>query len=108
VVQAGDTLSEIAAHYGVTIEAIRQYNGITDNRRIYPGDVLLIPLSGTPIVNPLPPRQVHHGVYLVRHGDTLFEIAAAFNANIYDIAEANGILNLNSIFVGQRLHIPGY
>ena len=108
VVQAGDTLSEIALHYHTTVETIRRYNGITDNRRIYPGDVLLIPFHGTPIVNPLPPRQTYHGVYTVRYGDTLFKIAAAFNVNVYDIAEANGILNLNSIFAGQHLHIPGY
>lgn len=45
-------------------------------------------------------------VYYVQPGDTLFRIALRFNVNIYDIAEANHLLNLNRIYVGQALFIP--
>ena len=42
-VQAGDTLSGIAAEFGVTVEALAAYNGIGDPGRIYVGQVLEIP-----------------------------------------------------------------
>lgn len=42
-VQAGDTLSEIAARFGVSVEALAQANGITNPALIRAGQVLIIP-----------------------------------------------------------------
>lgn len=42
-VQSGDTLAEIAARFGVTIEAIVEANGLGDPNRIQSGDALVIP-----------------------------------------------------------------
>ena len=42
-VQAGDTLAEIAARFGVTIEAIVETNGLGDPNRIQSGDILTLP-----------------------------------------------------------------
>ena len=42
-VKFGDTLSSIAAHFGVTVASIQKLNGITDPSLIHPGDVLQIP-----------------------------------------------------------------
>jgi LysM repeat protein len=47
VVQQGETLSAIAQHYGVSMQAILDANDITDPDSIRPGDQLVIPL-GTP------------------------------------------------------------
>lgn len=43
IVQAGDTLGEIAKNYNVTIEALVTANGIDDPDRIEVGQVLVIP-----------------------------------------------------------------
>ena len=43
VVQPGETLSEIAAQYGVSAEAIMQANGISDPNSILAGSQLIIP-----------------------------------------------------------------
>jgi len=43
VVQAGDTLNEIAAQFGTTAAAIAAANGINVNDTIDPGQVLIIP-----------------------------------------------------------------
>jgi len=54
-VQAGDTLSSIAARFGVTVNAIVQANGITNPNLIYVGQQLIIPNGTTPPPTPIPP-----------------------------------------------------
>ena len=43
VVQPGETLSEIAFRYGVTIDSIMFLNGIADSDTVFPGEKLIIP-----------------------------------------------------------------
>ena len=113
VVRAGDMLSSIAARYGVTVQSIALLNGITNNRAIFPGQTLLIPAAGSPgsgggvVYQPNVPRQTFSGRYIVRQGDTMLAIAQSFRVNAFDIARANRIYNLNQIFTGQSLIIPG-
>lgn len=45
VIQRGENLFRIALHYGTTVDAIAQANNITDVRRIYAGDTLIIPVG---------------------------------------------------------------
>lgn len=44
--------------------------------------------------------------YVVQPGDDLYQIALKFHTTVAAIASANGITNVNTIFVGQRLVIP--
>jgi murein DD-endopeptidase MepM/ murein hydrolase activator NlpD len=44
--------------------------------------------------------------YIVQPGDTLSLIARRYNTTVRAVAELNGILNPNLIYVGQRLLIP--
>ncbi len=44
--------------------------------------------------------------YIVQPGDTLSKIAQRFGVSVWGVAEANGITNLNKIYVGQKLRIP--
>ncbi len=97
IVQRGDTLYSIARRYGVDASTLALYNGITNPNRIYVGQRIVIP-TGRPVVGT---------VHIVRHGDTLYSIALRYRVNAYAIAQANGITNLNHIYVGQRLIIPG-
>lgn len=46
-------------------------------------------------------------VYIVQRGDTLFSIALRFKTTVAAIKAANNIVNVNLIYVGQRLIIPG-
>jgi hypothetical protein len=45
-------------------------------------------------------------IHIVQRGETLFRIAARYKISVQALAAANGIRNLNRIFVGQRLIIP--
>jgi len=111
VVQQGDVLDLIAQRFGVTIESLRAYNNLAVSDAIFAGDVLIIPPTGgvsAQTTTTVIPRTTVNGYYTVRAGDTMFAIAASFNVNVYTLAQANGILNLNSIYAGQFLYIPGY
>jgi len=52
------------------------------------------------------PASAQQTVYYVRPGDTLSQIAARFGTTTTAIARANGIININRIYTGQRLVIP--
>jgi LysM repeat protein len=108
VVRVGDTLSAIAARYGTTVAALQAANGLANANHIYVGQHLTIVRSQTTVSpQPRPAAPKANGrVYVVRPGDNLFAIAARYRRNIYDIARANGLLNLNHIYVGQALVIP--
>jgi LysM repeat protein len=96
IVRPGETLSGIAARYGMNMWTLARMNGIANPSRIYVGQRLVIPCTGAT-----------GRVHVVRPGETLTHIALRYGVNAWTIARANGIANLNFIYVGQRLTIPG-
>jgi len=56
-IQKGDTLSAIAAHHGVTVQALFAANGLGSSSIIYPGQKLVIPGAMVPaaVVTPAAP-----------------------------------------------------
>ncbi|RUA15846.1 MAG: hypothetical protein DSY55_05440 [Clostridia bacterium] len=44
IVQPGETLFDIAQHYGIAIEALAEANSIVDPTRVKPGDKIEIPI----------------------------------------------------------------
>ena len=47
-------------------------------------------------------------LYIVKKGDTLWQIAKRFGSTVDDIVRTNGIEDANQIDVGQKLFIPRY
>lgn len=93
MVEGGQTLSEIAAVHGVTIDDLAQANNIVDVDFVMAGTVLTIP--------------GHEGVYVVQAGDTLDAVAGQFGTSASALAQRNGIADPNFVVVGQRLSVPG-
>lgn len=114
VVQAGETLSEIARMYGTTVEAIVQANDLENANAIRQGQVLLIPSptasipTGEVSAEPVPTlsSSVGQRIHVVQPGETLSEIARVYSVTWQEIARANGLDNPNAIRVGQALVIP--
>ena len=106
VVQAGDNLFRIALNHGVSMDELAQLNGIADPTQIYAGQVLQIPGKlGETSVSPASPV-VAVSTYVVQPGDTLFLIAYRHGLLTTTVAVANGITDLNHVYVGQVLQIP--
>ena len=103
VVRRGDTLSGIAARFGVSLEALARANGLTVHSFVYVGQRLRIPSTSqtsTPSSSPAT------RVYVVQRGDTLSSIAIRFGVSLQALVQANGLTNPSLIYVGQRLVIP--
>lgn len=102
-VRRGETLSSIAAWYGVNTWALASINGIGNADYIRAGMKLCIPSGyGQPGGN-----HGNHGAgkYVVQSGDTLSKIAAWHGTSVHHLMWLNGLSNPNYIYVGQVLRI---
>jgi murein DD-endopeptidase MepM/ murein hydrolase activator NlpD len=71
VVQAGDTLGQIATHFGVTVEELMQINGLTNPDYLAVGQELLIPTESLPETFPTPFEAISVTPLPVAQGQTL-------------------------------------
>jgi LysM repeat protein len=133
VVQPGDTMFRIANRYNTTVAALAQLNGIVNPNIIRVGQRLVVPVPGgtqpaTPVPPPptltgptpilvtptsglppatlVPPTPAPATTYTVQPGDNLYRISLRFGVTMRALVQANGIVDANRIFVGQRLTIP--
>ncbi len=94
IVKKGDTLFDIAASKGVTINQIKEANNLKSDL-LQIGQVLMIPTSSSGEIN-----------YIVQKGDNLYSIANKYDVTIDDIKKLNN-LSSNTLQIGQVIKIPG-
>ena len=100
-VQRGNTLSQIAQTYGVSVAHIVEINDIQNPNLIFPGEKLRITESNNQSLNSI----LQNNYYTVQRGDTLSKIALEFGVTISYLVNLNGIQNPNLIYAGQILKI---
>ena len=96
IVQAGDTLSGIAARYGTTYQSLAAINNIADPNRIYPGQEIVIDGAA---------EEASTEYYTIQPGDTLSGIAAKFGTTWKWLAEVNSIGDPNLIYPGNTIRV---
>ena len=100
-VERGNTLSQIAREYDVTVNSIVEINDIQNPNLIFPGEKLRITDSTVETLNPV----LQNNFYTVRRGDTLTSIARKFGVTVNYLVNLNGIRNPNLIYAGQIIRI---
>ncbi len=114
-VRWGDTLSGIAARYGMGLYSLARYNGIQPGALLRVGERILLPQRATPILaaepaarstSPVLTAQAGPPSHLVRWGDTLSGIAERHGVGLDVLARYNGIPPDALLRVGERILLP--
>lgn len=92
-VEPNETLSSIAAHYGVTQTALINLNGMPTTH-IEVGDILQIPDATL------------SQQYVIKNGDSLTKVAQNFGVSVVKLSQANNLSPQAEIYAGNRLTIP--
>jgi len=103
-VEPGDSLWSIALEFGVTVEALMEANGLSEDTILDVGQELLIPLVIE--ATPEPTSSPQGTIYTVAPGDSLWSIALEFGVTVEALMEANGLSEDTILDIGQELIIP--
>jgi len=99
-VRPGDTMTRIAARYGISVRDLARLNKMSVNSKLRTGQKLVLSLpESSPSRSALKSRSTS---YRVRRGDTLSGIASRFGVSVDDLKGWNG-LRSDHVKVGQRL-----
>lgn len=121
-VNKGDSLYKIARQHGMSVDAIKKLNGLTnDNLKI--GQKLKVEtkvgaaptavahaaapaIKSTPTAATPAPAAAGNTVYTVNKGDTLTKIAKQFKTTPSAIMSANNMTDPRKLSIGAKLKIP--
>ncbi len=111
-IKKGETLSSIAAKYGVSRYAIQETNKLKSKSLLIAGRELTIPVpsnyaaSKNNATTKTREYTAKSSVYTVQRGDNLWAIANAFGTSIDQLRRENYMEASARIYVGQKLKIP--
>jgi LysM repeat protein len=100
-VQPGQTLSQIAAAHGTTVERLVSLNDLTDPDRIYVGQRLRL----RPATDRREIRRAQPIMHRVSYGETLTGVAARYGSSVEALARRNHLSDPSRIYVGQLLQV---
>jgi LysM repeat protein len=106
VVKPGETLSEIAERYGVSVQRLMQLNGLKDAKDLWAGSRIQVPGAGSAS----PGRtggSSGAGNYTVKPGETLSEIAERYGVSVQRLMQLNGLKDAKDLWAGSRIQVPG-
>ena len=96
-VRSGETLSDIADRYGISVGTLIRMNNIRNPDHVEVGSRLQVPG---------PTVTAGEGRHRVAPGDTLADIAARYRVSSRSLMALNGLSNPNHVEVGQTLKLP--
>ncbi|WP_312699095.1 LysM peptidoglycan-binding domain-containing protein [Sedimentibacter sp.] len=100
VVQPGDTLNSIAARFGTNLVGLLELNPTLRLRTLTEGMSLCVPRV------PQRPPCVNGAYYIIREGDSFYNIARTYEIPLNLLLEANPEANPYDLKVGQEICIP--
>lgn len=103
IVKRGDTLSGIAKANNLSMATLAERNGLSRNYHVKIGQRLIIPTAGNAAS---PAASGTETTYVVKRGDTLYDIAKANNLSVAALAGHNGVSRQHQVTTGEKLKIP--
>ena len=105
-VRSGDTVSDIARAFKMTPDEIRRINNLNRRSQIFVGQKLLVKPDPSQIKeNPSSNPSGEMSTYIVRAGDTVWEIARRFGISVASLRKLNNLGSQSQIYPGQKLLI---
>jgi len=107
-INRGETVSTIARKYGVSQYAIFSANNLSRRSKIYAGRTLIVPVPndrGYTSSDSNREYTAEGNIYVVRSGDTVWDIARAFGTSTDRIRRLNNLDYSGRIYVGQKLRV---
>ena len=105
-IKRGDSLWSIANEMGVNIGALSRWNNLHPDKKLMPGDKLKIRiLTSQHPSNGLPKKKGKEIIYIVKEGDTLWDIAQKYNVTIEEIKNWNSLNGGDRIYPSDRLRL---
>lgn len=102
VVQEGQALWSLAAHYDLPLADLLLYNGFKADTVVHPGDEVTIRL---PDGAPIPPTPMPPTTHIVREGESLWTIANLYNVKIGDVMWFNNLNEESFLQPGQEIKV---
>ncbi|MCL6589205.1 MAG: LysM peptidoglycan-binding domain-containing protein [Firmicutes bacterium] len=93
IVKKGDTLTRIAAKFGVTVAAIAAENNLESPGTIKINMTLVIPVNS-------------NRIYTIKPKETLWRIAKRYGVSIEELKDLNGIADIEKVEAGQKIVLP--
>ncbi|MEE2569593.1 LysM peptidoglycan-binding domain-containing protein [Pseudarthrobacter sp. J64] len=109
----GDTVTAIAAKFGLKTSEVLAANNLSASSVIYPGQKIKLtgqPAAAAPTASPAPaPAPAEAASYAVKAGDTLTGIAASHGVSLSELLEWNQLSPTKFIQPGQQIKVsaPG-
>jgi LysM repeat protein len=107
VVKPGETLSEIAERYGVSVQRLMQLNGLKDAKDLWAGSRIQVPGAGSASPGRTGSSSSGAGNYPVKPGETLSEIAERYGVSVQRLMQLNGLKDAKDLWAGSRIQVPG-
>ncbi len=102
-VKEGETLSEIADHYGLTVNQLMKLNGLNNADHVEAGQTINVPGASAGRSGSRGSGGSASGHVTVQDGDTLSEIADRHGMSVNQLMKLNGLGNADHVETGQTL-----
>lgn len=94
-INEGDTIESISRKLGINLDELKRINGIIGNPSLIPGTNLIVPNRETTYLN-----------YIVKKGDTIYNLAQKNNIDYHLLLLINGLEENDYIYADEQLLIP--
>lgn len=95
-VEANETIDIISNNLQITSSELRKINGFSPNYEVSVGEQIIVPVT----------RASYFDTYVVKSGDTIYDIARLHDVGVDDLLSLNGLERDDYIYPNQQLLVP--